>query len=66
VGAAAVVAGVLAQVEEFFDTVTEFESLLVRSGLALRKYYVDISKDEQKRRPARFWVPHALHITRAS
>jgi polyphosphate kinase 2 len=38
------------QVEEFFDTVTEFESLLVRSGLALRKYYLDISKDEQNRR----------------
>ena len=35
------------EVEEFFDTVTEFESLLVRSGLALRKYYLDISKDEQ-------------------
>jgi polyphosphate kinase 2 len=39
-------------VEEFFDTVTEFESLLVRSGLALRKYYLDISKDEQKQRLA--------------
>jgi polyphosphate kinase 2 len=40
------------EVEEFFDTVTEFESLLVRSGLALRKYYLDISKQEQKRRLA--------------
>jgi polyphosphate kinase len=39
-------------VEEFFDTVTEFESLLVRSGIALRKYYLDISKDEQKKRLA--------------
>src|SRR6185437_4423437 len=26
-------------VEEFFDTVTEFENLLMRSGLELRKYY---------------------------
>jgi polyphosphate kinase 2 (PPK2 family) len=39
-----------AQVEEFFDTVTEFESLLVRSGLHLRKYYLDISRKEQKER----------------
>ena len=38
------------EVEEFFDTVTEFESLLVRSGLHLRKYYLDISRDEQKER----------------
>jgi polyphosphate kinase 2 (PPK2 family) len=30
--------------------VTEFESLLVRSGLHLRKYYLDISRDEQKER----------------
>jgi len=37
-------------VEEFFDTVTEFESLLVRSGLRLGKYYLDISRDEQKKR----------------
>ncbi|HXJ00082.1 MAG TPA: polyphosphate kinase 2 [Micropepsaceae bacterium] len=40
------------EVEEFFDTVKEFESLLVRSGLSLRKYYLDISKDEQKQRLA--------------
>ena len=40
------------EVEEFFDTVKEFESLLVRSGLSLRKYYLDITKDEQKRRLA--------------
>ena len=38
------------EVEEFFDTVNEFESLLVRSGLALRKYYLDISRKEQKER----------------
>src|SRR6266571_2669513 len=38
------------EVEEFFDTVNDFESLLVRSGLALRKYYLDISRKEQKQR----------------
>jgi polyphosphate kinase 2 len=38
------------ELEEFFDTVTEFENLLVRSGLELRKYYLDISKKEQKQR----------------
>src|SRR5215831_8424385 len=41
-----------AEVEEFFDTVTDFESLLVRSGLHLRKYYLDISRKEQKERLA--------------
>ena len=40
------------EVEEFFDTVTEFESLLVRSGMALRKYYLDVSRDEQNKRLA--------------
>ncbi len=38
------------EVEEFFDTVNDFESFLVRSGLALRKYYLDISRKEQKKR----------------
>jgi polyphosphate kinase 2 len=38
------------EVEEFFDTVTDFESLLVRQGLSLRKYYLDIEKSEQKQR----------------
>ena len=37
-------------VEEFFETVNDFEALLVRSGLALRKYYLDISRKEQKER----------------
>ena len=41
-----------AEVEEFFDTVTDFESLLVRSQLHFRKYYLDISRDEQKKRLA--------------
>ena len=38
------------ELEEFFDTVNDFEALLVRSGLALRKYYLDISRKEQKKR----------------
>lgn len=41
-----------AEVECFFDTVCEYESLLVRSGIAIRKYYLDIAKDEQKQRLA--------------
>src|SRR6185436_16861035 len=32
--------------EYFFDTVSDFESILIRSGLELRKYYLDISKNE--------------------
>jgi polyphosphate kinase 2 len=40
------------EVEEFFDTVSEFENLLMRSGLELRKYYLDISRAEQKKRLA--------------
>jgi polyphosphate kinase 2 len=40
------------EVEEFFDTVNEFESLLVRSGMQLRKYYLDITRDEQHKRLA--------------
>jgi polyphosphate kinase 2 len=35
---------------EFFVTVTEFESMLVRSGITLFKYYLDISREEQARR----------------
>jgi len=38
------------EVEEFFDTVTGFEAMLVRSGFTLIKYYLDISKKEQQRR----------------
>lgn len=37
-------------VENFFDTVIDFEALLVRSGIAIRKYYLDISHREQKAR----------------
>jgi polyphosphate kinase 2 len=37
-----------AQVKEFFDEVVDFESLLVRSGIRIRKYYLDITRAEQK------------------
>jgi len=36
--------------EEFLETVPTFERLLERSGTQLIKYYLDISKDEQKKR----------------
>lgn len=39
-------------VENFFDTVTGFETMLVRSNIELRKYYLDISRKEQKKRLA--------------
>ena len=38
------------QVAEFFEAVVPFERMLVRDGLELRKYYLDISKGEQKKR----------------
>lgn len=36
--------------EEFIQTVPEFEHMLARSGIKLFKYYLDISREEQKRR----------------
>lgn len=36
--------------EEFMQTAPEFEHMLVRSGIKLFKYYLDISRAEQKRR----------------
>ena len=36
--------------EEFMETVVGFEQMLVRSGVKLLKYYLDISKDEQRAR----------------
>lgn len=39
-----------AQHEEFMSSVCDFESMLVRSGIRLLKYYLDISKAEQKKR----------------
>jgi polyphosphate kinase 2 len=38
------------QYEEFMATVQDFETLLIRSGLTLVKYYLDISRHEQKKR----------------
>ncbi len=38
------------QVEEFLEDVVPFESLLVRDGLYLRKFYLDITRHEQKKR----------------
>ena len=32
------------------DTVLEFEHMLIKSGIRLLKYYLDISRQEQKRR----------------
>jgi len=39
-----------AEHEEFLGSVPNFEKMLVQSGVKLVKYYLDISKDEQKRR----------------
>jgi polyphosphate kinase 2 len=39
-----------AEREEFMGSVSDFENMLVRSGVKLVKYYLDISKAEQKRR----------------
>jgi polyphosphate kinase len=36
--------------EEFMSSVPDFEKMLVHSGIKLFKYYLDISKAEQKRR----------------
>ncbi|MDQ6680298.1 MAG: polyphosphate kinase 2 [Pseudomonadota bacterium] len=40
------------QLEEFMQSVPRFERMLVDSGTTLLKYYLDISKDEQKDRLA--------------
>lgn len=39
-----------AEYEEFIGSVSDFEHMLVRSGIKLLKYYLDISKSEQKQR----------------
>ncbi len=36
--------------DEFMNSVLEFEHMLIRSGLKLFKYYLDISKAEQEKR----------------
>jgi polyphosphate kinase len=39
-----------AEYEAFFEMVVPFEAMLVRDGLMIRKYYLDISENEQKER----------------
>jgi polyphosphate kinase 2 len=39
-----------AEHEEFMGSVSDFENMLIRSGIKLLKYYLDISKSEQKQR----------------
>ena len=39
-----------AELAEFFEAVVPFERLLVDSGIQILKYYLDISKAEQRRR----------------
>jgi polyphosphate kinase 2 (PPK2 family) len=39
-----------AQYEEFMPTVVDMEALLIRSGITIVKYYLDITHDEQKKR----------------
>src|ERR1700749_4717695 len=38
------------EVHGFLESVVPFEQMLVRNGMHLRKYYLDISKKEQKKR----------------
>ncbi|MBV9330208.1 MAG: polyphosphate kinase 2 [Alphaproteobacteria bacterium] len=38
------------ELASFYEMVVPFESMLVRDGMALRKYYLDISRHEQKKR----------------
>jgi len=39
-----------AELAQFFEAVVPFEQMLVDSGIQILKYYLDISKDEQRRR----------------
>jgi len=55
------------QYEEFMATVPDFERMLIRSGITLLKYYLDISKSEQKirldarkRDPLKQWKVSAI------
>ena len=63
-------------VEVFLESVVDFEKMLVRAGVHIRKYYLDISREEQKQRladrhkdPLKAWKSspvdaEALHIWR--
>ncbi|HTS91539.1 MAG TPA: polyphosphate kinase 2 [Stellaceae bacterium] len=39
-----------AETREFLEAVPTFEDMLIKSGIRLLKYYLDIGRDEQKRR----------------
>jgi polyphosphate kinase 2 len=39
-----------AEHEDFLNSVSDFEHMLIRSGIKLLKYYIDINKHEQKKR----------------
>jgi len=39
-----------AEYDDFMNSVLEFEHMLIRSGIKLLKYYLDISKSEQEKR----------------
>ncbi|MGE5200454.1 MAG: polyphosphate kinase 2 [Acidobacteriota bacterium] len=39
-----------AETRDFLETVPIFEEMLIKSGIRILKYYLDITKDEQKRR----------------
>ncbi|HEX4192554.1 MAG TPA: polyphosphate kinase 2 [Stellaceae bacterium] len=41
-----------AETEEFLETVPQFEAMLIRAGVNVLKYYLDITKHEQKQRLA--------------
>jgi polyphosphate kinase 2 len=41
-----------AETEEFLETVPHFEAMLIRAGITVLKYYLDITKHEQKKRLA--------------
>ncbi len=38
------------EVEAFLDSVVPFEEMLIRGGIQIRKYYLDIDRKEQKKR----------------
>ncbi|MGN6517398.1 MAG: polyphosphate kinase 2 [Rhizomicrobium sp.] len=41
-----------AQLKAFYESVIPFEDMLIRDGVHIRKYYLDITRDEQKERLA--------------
>jgi len=41
-----------AETEEFLETVPQFEAMLIRGGITVLKYYLDMAKHEQKKRLA--------------